>query len=861
MDNDGKISDLGYLRQKANKLLKGKANGTKPQLSEPDMLKLIHELEVHQIELELQNEELVLAKEKAELAERKYTELYDYAPSGYLTLTKKGEITGLNFMASRILGKERSFLINKKFGSFVTDDTRPEFNEFFKLIFTNKKKQTCDVCITSAGNMPNNVNIEGIISQDNEKCFLTLIDINERVNAEIALYESEEKYSITNKDLKKAQSAARIGNWKWDFRTNEYIWSDEMFRIFGIDRETFSGQLRSVIGKVVHPDDSHLVLPYDKPELITKKPTEYRIVLPDKSIRYIWEEAGETIQDKHGNPLFLTGIVQDITDRKLIEIELTRAKEAAELSANIAKTAKKKAEQATQIAEDAVKAKQQFLANMSHEIRTPMNSIIGFTKVLLKTDLSSKQREYLNAIKLSGDSLIVLINDILDLAKVDAGKMVFEQIPFKMALSISAILHMFEPKIQEKNITLIKKYDSRIPEVLVGDPMRLHQIMLNLLSNAVKFTSRGKIVVKVNLLDEDDEKATVEFSVSDTGIGIAGDKLEKIFENFQQAFDGTSRLYEGTGLGLAIVKKLVESQGGVIHVESKTDEGSTFSFRLNFKKTTAEPEYEPEIVEFDLDVKDIKILIVEDIELNQLLMKTILDDFGFTCDIAGNGKIAIEKLKTNAYDIVLMDLQMPELDGFKATEHIRKNIGSDVPIIALTADVTTVDLAKCKAAGMNDYIAKPVNESLLYQKIVGLVKKTLPGKVDKPAKAVETPQLKCINLDYLIGRTKSNPRLMIQMISIYLEQTPRLIRAMKQGLHDKDWDLLYASAHKIIPSFSIMGINSDYENMARQVQEYADVQHETGKITELVLQLETICARACKELALELNNLKKSPDV
>src|SRR5688572_2496236 len=198
-------------------------------------------------------------------------------------------------------------------------------------------------------------------------------------------------------------------------------------------------------------------------------------------------------------------------------------------------------EKARQAAEEAVKAKQQFLSNMSHEIRTPMNAIVGFTKVVLKTELTEKQKEYINAIKISGDALIVLINDILDLAKVDAGKMTFEQIPFKLSASIYAMLHLFETKIREKNLELKREYDNSIPEVLVGDPVRLHQVILNLVSNAIKFTSEGSITVSVKMVEEDARQATLEFSVSDTGIGIPEDKMESIFDNFQQATSGTSR--------------------------------------------------------------------------------------------------------------------------------------------------------------------------------------------------------------------------------------------------------------------------------------------------------------------------------
>jgi PAS domain S-box-containing protein len=557
---------------------------------------------------------------------------------------------------------------------------------------------------------------------------------------------------------------------------------------------------------------------------------------------------GSVYKDDRGKVLGVVVVARDITDQKRIATELTEAIVFAELATGIAEEAKIKAENATRIAENAVKSKQQFLSNMSHEIRTPMNAIIGFTKVVLRTDLTAKQKEYLTAIKISGDALIVLINDILDLAKVDAGKMTFEKRPFKMTLSISSMIHIFETKIQEKNLKLVKEYDTKIPEVLVGDPVRLHQIILNLVSNAVKFTTTGQITIGVRLLNEDEENLTIEFSIMDTGIGIAENKIEKIFENFQQASSGTSRLYGGTGLGLAIVKQLVEKQGGSIIVKSKINVGSTFSFILPFKKTDAEVEIETEIAKLDKEVINIKVLVAEDIPLNQLLMKTVLEDFGFECDIADNGKIATEKLQKKSYDIILMDLQMPELNGFEATEFIRNKLNSKIPIIALTADVTTVDLEKCKAVGMNDYIAKPVEEKLLFSKIIGLVKKKILVDSSKDDGPCLTKKIKCTNLDYLISCTKSNSELMKEMIKLYLEQTPLLVSKIKQSLYNKDWESIGSAVHKMIPSFLIVGIHKDFENMAKKIQEYASTQQHLDEVPELIIQIDNICSQACEEL-------------
>ncbi len=414
-------------------------------------------------------------------------------------------------------------------------------------------------------------------------------------------------------------------------------------------------------------------------------------------------------------------IASDVTTQVIIKKELIEAKNDAELK--------------TQIAENAVKAKQQFLSNMSHEIRTPMNAIVGFTNVILKTDLDQNQQAYINAIKVSGDALVILINDILDLAKVDSGKMTFEQTPFSLSASIDSMIQLFEIKIKEKNLEFSKEYDEAIPRILVGDSMRLRQIILNLVSNAVKFTVEGKITMSVKLLNENTEKTSIEFTITDTGIGIPENKLKVIFNDFEQASNETSGSYGGTGLGLAIVKQLVELQGGEVSVKSELGKGTIFSFILRFEKPTHQQgEGEGKGEGEGEGVRNLKILVAEDMVLNQLLIKIILADFDFEVDIAENGKIAIEKLavaersrgtvgeRSRTYDVILMDLQMPEMDGFETTAYIRNELKSDIPIIALTADVTTVDIEKCLAAGMNDYISKPIDEKLLYSKIIKALK-------------------------------------------------------------------------------------------------------------------------------------------
>jgi PAS domain S-box-containing protein len=510
-------------------------------------------------------------------------------------------------------------------------------------------------------------------------------DRSEQKKVENGLKESEDKFKlIFEKSIAPIIVADDIGNYIGANKAAAEIFEYSINELMHMN-----------VGDLITSSNTNAIAQYEEYIIKGEETGEFGFVSKNGTAKIVKYKAVRI------KPDFNVSILMDITEQKVILEELTKAKIQAE---------------------EAMNSKQRFLSNMSHEIRTPMTAIIGFSKVVLKTDLTERQKEYITAIKTSSDALLVLINDILDLAKVDEGKMTFEQNAFEMETNMSAMLQLFDLKIQEKNLKCITVYDTLIPKVLIGDSVRLNQILLNLINNAIKFTSKGTITLTVKLIETIDDTVTIEFSVTDTGIGVEENMIPKLFERFQQAASSTARQYGGTGLGLAIVKQLVELQGGTIGVKSKLNEGSTFSFVLAFQKTNKGVPSESTIPEVVPEIKKIKILAVEDVALNQLLLKITIDEFGFEADFAENGKVAIEKLQSDdTYDIVLMDLQMPEMNGLEATDYIRNKMNLKIPIIALTADVTMEDLEKCKAIGMNDHVSKPIDEKLLYTKIVELV--------------------------------------------------------------------------------------------------------------------------------------------
>jgi signal transduction histidine kinase/CheY-like chemotaxis protein len=386
---------------------------------------------------------------------------------------------------------------------------------------------------------------------------------------------------------------------------------------------------------------------------------------------------------------------------------------------------------ARETAENALLIQEQFLANTSHEIRTPMNGIIGMTNQIMSTSINEEQAEYLNAIQESSNNLMNIINGILDVSKIKAGKFEIEKIPFKLRDVLNSLKVSFKIKAQEKNIKLIFTIDNDIPQVLIGDSLRLTQIINNLLNNAIKFTEFGSVNLIVSVLEKKQNKIKIAFNFKDTGIGIAPDKLEHIFEVFSQAELEISRKFGGTGLGLNISKSLIELQGGEINVESKLNEGSTFTFYIEYEIGNENDYVDSLKVETNLpeniDLNYLQILLVEDNIINQKVAIFELNKWKINTDVADNPIKAFELLEKKHYDLILMDLSMPIMSGFEATIKIRKNqnqLISKIPIIALTASAQNSEKIKCLEAGMDDYISKPFNADILYQKIIFWTKKT-----------------------------------------------------------------------------------------------------------------------------------------
>jgi PAS domain S-box-containing protein len=520
--------------------------------------------------------------------------------------------------------------------------------------------------------------------------------IERKRNIEL-LKENNERYDLISK-------ATNDIIWDWDMVTNKVKWIGQGLKNYlapGIEPEDIPGDFWA---NGLHPRERRKVIASIYRTITAggnSSEIDYRFLRNDGTYAHI-NSRGYIIKNEEQKAIRMIGSMQDITERKIAELETQKARVDAE---------------------EARKTQEQFLANMSHEIRTPMNGVIGMTQLLAGTDLSKDQKEFVETIKESAANLMVIINDILDLTKIVAGKITIAKTDYVFNDLVNNSIKINQFRADEKGILLKSSIDKNIFPVLSGDPGRLNQILINLVGNAIKFTEKGEVNIDIKLLEQDELSVKIKFSVSDTGIGIAQDKVESVFDRFMQVSGASTRKYGGTGLGLTITRQLIELQGGTIHVKSEQDKGSVFTFYLAIQKGEP-PRAEVKNIAAtpqSCSLEGIKILLAEDNIINQKVAVRTLTNLGALVDVANNGKETIELLRKKRYDIILMDIQMPEMDGYEATRIIRSEISEEInsiPIIAMTASALITDKQKCISAGMNDYIAKPFQAKDLYEKIL-----------------------------------------------------------------------------------------------------------------------------------------------
>ena len=952
------------------------------------MEKLNHSFEVSNNEIQMQNEELKVANEQALNDAEKYSELYNFAPLGYLTLSQKGEITEANINAAKMLGSERPLLLNNRFGFFVSEETKPILNQFLTNIFKNKEKETCEVILLDNDRLPMYVQLNGIIGNTNgDHCLLNMVDITERKKNEEAIIKMTTRLEL-------ATIAGGVGVWEYNISNDTQLWDKQMYALYGIKEDFFNPI--NLWPKGIHPDDLQQSVENLKMAISGngKIDIEYRVIWPDKSIHHI-RSIAKVFNDASGNPLNIIGTNWDITDNKKAQESLRKSeltlkgqlekKHVAELNfadiqlkntekeqilslresderlnyfienvkdyaiifldndgnivswntgakriklyesheiigknfsifytkedqrnnkpQDLLKKAKsdgsvidegwrvkkdgtlfwesitiivlrkndgthwgyvkiahdltehrqteiilkekkeqilqineslafqneekekraaeliianeelvfqnkekekraaeliianeelafqheeKKAlamgleikveertkeleekniflveeieerkqianelaifqgelQKAKQSAEDANRMKSEFLANMSHEIRTPLNAIVGFSTILQeKAEDNNLFTEYLGNIIQSSKVLLNLINDILDLSKVEAGRMVVTLNPVNLQSLLKEIVSIFSLKASEKGIILITSIPEEFPSSFITDEKYLRQIFFNLIGNAVKFTQIGSIEIIISISPKKEESSNIDFliSIKDSGIGIPKNEIESIFEPFVQVAKQSRRKYGGTGLGLSITRRLVELLGGTITVESEPGKGSLFTISL-FDIEIGYLKAEDESVGNrnwlkNVQFKNPTILVAEDILSNRQVVKLYLEPFNITVVECENGEESIDLARRIPLDLILMDIQMPVMDGYSATKLLKTdNILKKIPVIALTASGTREEKARI-ADIADDFLLKPVYKYDLLE----LLTKYLPYELKTEIVEVEKP--------------------------------------------------------------------------------------------------------------------------
>lgn len=735
----------------------------------------------------------VLTERNLRVSEERFRTLAEKAPIGIFQTDKNGNAVYMNQRWAEIAEMELSLAMGSGWAGAVYEedqdtvftawqmavDQSTEFSELFRLLTPTGSVRWVRGKATPLKDADNHV--IGYIG--------TINDVTDIKRAQERIEESEKHYRLISENSSDVISLHSL---------------DSTFTFVTASIKNLHGyEPEEVIGKkaldFMHPEDA---ASFDGNELINQlnqlselHPVQFRILTKQGQI--VW---GENII----KPVFTNGIlsgfqssVRDISKRKLAEEALKKAKEEAE---------------------EATKAKSQFLSMMSHEIRTPMNAIIGLTNLLLQEEPKPDQTESLKLLKFSGDNLLTIINDILDFSKIEAGKIVMEQIDFDLHQLIQNIVNMLKNRASEKGIQLFFVFDTNVPRVIVGDPVRISQVITNLLGNAIKFTEKGYVEIRISYQGTNGNQELVQVTVKDTGIGIPAENVNQIFESFTQASEDTTRKFGGTGLGLSITKRLLDIMNSSIKVESKLGYGSTFSFVLTVPEGNAEKVNAAQH-QFNQQPEKVsgRVLLAEDNRVNQIVASNFLKKWGIEMDIASNGLEAVQMIQNKSYKLVLMDLQMPQMDGFEASKIIRA-IDTDsyfkkIPIIALTASAMSEVRDQVTEAGMNDYITKPFDPDDLQTKIFNYLEHTENQFIETTNAAIKQRRL---GVDFDLY-TEGDPDFKREFVSLLLKNLEELKTALTMALQAKDAGVYSKAVHKVRTSIFILG-DSEFSSLIDELK-------------------------------------------
>ncbi len=644
------------------------------------------------------------ANEAAEQAQQEVEGLLQTAPDAMITINDLGHIVRANQQAEKLFGYPVQTLCAMRIEDLMPERMRGHHVQFRQAYFINPHSRPMGqgrdlVGLTREGReVPVEVSLSHLRYHGQLYATATIRDMTERQLAERMVRENEERLSLS-------QAIAHVGTWDWDIASGDLVWSDEIFSIFGVSPDDFQPSYERFL-EIVHPEDRAIVAAAvsDAVEMNAPYDVEHRIVIRDGEVRTV-HERGEVYRDPNGEPVRMIGVILDVTERRAFVDALEEAKAEADR---------------------ANKAKGEFLANMSHEIRTPMNAIMGMGYLALKTNLNRQQSDYINKMLASARSLLRIINDILDFSKIEAGKLEMEEVPFSLSEVMEDVANVIGVSAGNRQLEILFATDADVPCSLIGDALRLEQVLINLAGNAVKFTESGEVVVRASLVGvEQDGHVTLKFIVRDTGIGMSEEQSQALFQAFTQGDTSTTRRFGGTGLGLSISLRLVKMMGGEITVDSTEGQGSTFTFTATFGVRHGRKKYRfvPK------DMEGTPALIVDDNATARDILVEVMHGFGFAPTAVNSGQEALAELHrvTDSgqpfYKVVLMDWVMEGMDGLEAASRIRADTSLPVTptIIMVTAYGRDMVLARAKKVGLDGFLLKPVTPSVLFDTIMDVL--------------------------------------------------------------------------------------------------------------------------------------------